>query len=183
MQYEKGQIGLRWAAGDENDDTLEYKVELRGTGETEWKLLKDKLKDKHIAWDSTAYADGEYVARVTASDAPSNPPGEELTGQLVSAPFSIDNTTPVISSLVGARSAGKVSVRWKARDASSLIQSAEYSVDGGEWFVALPTTRISDSAEQDYVLALEGIAPGEHTIAVRVSDDFDNQSVANVVVR
>jgi hypothetical protein len=183
MQYEKGQLAVRWAAGDENGDTMEYKVELRGAGETEWKLLKDKIKDKHVGWDSTAYADGEYVSRVTATDAPDNPPGQELTGRLVSAPFLIDNTAPQISGLSSARSAGKVEIRWKVRDASSFIQSAEYSVDGGAWLVALPTTRISDSAEHDYLLALEGIAAGEHTIAVRVSDDYDNQSVANIVVR
>jgi hypothetical protein len=182
MQYEKGQIGARWAANDPNGDELVYKVEIRGTAETEWKLVRDKVKEKRLSWDSTAYADGWYVLRVTASDAPDNPPGQELSGELLSPPFLIDNSPPEISGLTAVRSGAKVTVRWKARDASSLIQRADYSVDGGEWLLALPTTRLSDAPEHEYVLELP-LAAGEHTIAVRVTDDYDNQSVAKVVVR
>jgi len=183
MQYEKGQVGVRWAADDPNDDDLIYKVEIRGLGESEWKLVKDKVKEKRLSWDSTAYADGEYLVRITASDAPDNPPGQELTSQLVSAPFLIDNTAPEIAGLTAVRSGAAIEAKWKAHDASSLIQSAEYSVDGGEWFVVQPTTRISDAPEQDYVLRLNQISAGEHTLAVRVTDDYDNQSVVKVVVR
>lgn len=183
MQYEKGQIGARWAATDPNGDEMVYKVEIRGTGEMEWKLVRDKVKEKRLAWDSTAYADGWYLLRVTASDAPDNPPGQELSGELVSAPFLIDNTAPEISGLAASRSGDKITVRWKARDASSLIQKAEYSVDGGEWLLAQPTTRLSDAAEHDYVLELSGLPAGERTIAVRVTDDYDNQAVAKAVVR
>ena len=183
MQYEKGQTGVRWAASDPNDDELIFKVEIRGVGESAWKLVKDKVKEKRLSWDSTAYADGDYFVRVTAFDSPDNPPGQELSSQMESAPFLIDNTAPEISGLTAARSAGKLEVRWKARDASSQIQSAEYSLDGGEWLLAQPTTRISDAPSHDYVLVLDNVAAGEHTVAVRVSDDYDNQSVAKAVIR
>jgi hypothetical protein len=183
MQYEKGQAGVRWAASDANEDELVYKVEIRGVGEAGWKLLKDKVKEKRLGWDSTAYADGRYLVRVTATDSPDNPPGQELSGQLVSAPFLIDNTAPEISGLTAARSAGKLEVRWRAVDASSPIQSAECSVDGGDWLPVQPTTKISDSSAHDYVLGLGQIPAGEHTIAVRVTDDYDNHSVAKTVAR
>jgi sugar lactone lactonase YvrE len=183
MQYEKGQTGVRWAASDPNDDELIFKVEIRGVGETAWKLVKDKVKEKRLSWDSTAYADGDYIVRVTAVDSPDNPPGQELSSQLESAPFLIDNTAPEIAGLTAARSAGKLEVRWKAHDASSQIQSAEYSLDGGEWLLAQPTTRISDAPSHDYVLVLDNVAAGEHTVAVRVADDYDNQSVAKTVIQ
>jgi hypothetical protein len=183
MQYEKGQTGVRWAASDPNDDELIFKVEIRGVGETAWKLLKDKVKEKRLSWDSTAYADGEYLVRVTAFDSPDNPPGQELSSQLECAPFLVDNTAPEITGLAAARSAGKLEVRWKAHDAGSQIQSAEYSLDGGEWLLAQPTTRISDAPSHDYALVLENATAGEHTVVVRVSDDYDNQSVAKTVIR
>ena len=41
LNYAKGYISARWAASDENGDSLVYKVEIRGVKETEWKLLKD----------------------------------------------------------------------------------------------------------------------------------------------
>jgi hypothetical protein len=183
MQYEKGQIGARWLASDVNGDDLLYKAEIRGVQESEWKLLKDKVKDKHLSWDSTAFPDGDYLLLVTATDSHDNPPGQELSDQLASGSFIIDNTPPDVTGLAAARTGGKLEVRWKAKDARSLIQQAEYSVDGGDWLVAEPTTKVSDSSEHDYVLALERLSPGEHTIAVRVSDDFDNQSVAKTVTR
>ena len=54
-------------------------MEIRGVNETEWKLLKDKVTEKYFSWDSTAFPDGEYRLRMTASDSPSNPPADALS--------------------------------------------------------------------------------------------------------
>jgi sugar lactone lactonase YvrE len=182
MQYAKGFIGARWAASDPNGDPLMYTVEIRGTGEAEWKLLKDKVMERYLSWDSTAYPDGEYRVRVTASDAPGNPPAEALTARMEGSPFWIDNTPPKISGLASARTGGKLQVKWHAADALTNIAKAEYSLDGGEWKVAAPVTRLSDAPELDYELTVDA-AGGEHTIAVRVEDEYGNQAVEKTVVR
>ena len=183
MQYAKGYVGVRWLAEDPNGDKLRYRVEIRGEGESEWKLLEEDLELARLSWDSTAYADGEYRVRVTATDAPDNPPHQALEAVLVSEPFLIDNTPPEIRGLAATFSGGVLTARWKAADARTVIRRAEYSLDGGEWTVVEPVTKLSDSRELDYELRLDGIEPGEHTLAVRVTDTFDNQTVAKVVVR
>ena len=182
MQYAKGWVGARWAASDPNGDPLVFTVEIKGAAETEWKLLKDKVNEKYVSWDSTAFPDGEYRLRVTASDAPGNPPADALTARTESIPFLIDNTPPKITGLTASRSGGKLEVRWHAADALSDLAKAEYSLDGGEWKVAAPVTRLSDSQELDYMLSLDA-ASGEHTIAVRVQDEYDNQAVEKTVAR
>jgi sugar lactone lactonase YvrE len=182
MQYAKGFIGARWAASDPNGDPLVYTVEIRGAGETEWKLLKDKVAERYFSWDSTAWPDGEYRVRVTASDAPGNPPAEALTARMEGSPFWIDNTPPKVTALASARAGGKLQVKWHAADALNNIAKAEYSMDGGEWKVAAPVTRLSDALELDYELNLDAGA-GEHTIAVRVEDEYGNQAVEKTVVR
>jgi sugar lactone lactonase YvrE len=182
LQWAKGWVGARWLAADPNGDSMTYAVEIRGEAETEWKPLKQKLVEKYYSWDSTAFPDGDYRLRVTASDEPSNPPADALTGQLVSEVFTVDNTPPRISGLAAARTGGKLEVRWHAADALSNIAKAEYSLDGGEWTLAAPVTKLSDSLELDYVLSLDA-APGEHTIAIRVEDDCANQAADKVVVR
>ena len=182
MQFAKGFLGARWVASDPNGDSLVYKVEIKGTNETRWKLLKDKVSEKYLSWDSTSFPDGEYTLRITASDSPSNPPGQVLSAVLESDTFIIDNAPPAITGLAATRNGGKLIVKWHAADALNDLKQAEYSLDGGDWTVAPPVTRLSDGPELDYELTVD--APqGEHTIAVRVADEYDNTGTAKTIVR
>jgi hypothetical protein len=174
LTFAKGQIGARWLAEDDNGDTLQFKVEIRGVNETAWKLVRDKVREHYLSWDSSAYADGKYVLRVTASDAPSNPPDQALTGLRESEPFLMDNTPPEIT-WTGA-------AQFHARDALSTLGKAEYSVNGGDWILVEPTTRLTDSLEHDYRVMLANRPPGEVTLAVRVEDAYGNQAVAKAVL-
>jgi len=184
MNYAKGFEGARWLATDDNNDSLVFRIEIRGVKESGWKLLKDNVKDKALSWDTAAFPDGEYVLRVTASDSPSNPPDQALTASLVSDPFLIDNTPPQILNLTGGAAAGnKLEVRRSARDARSTIDRAEYSVNGADWVFIDPVNRLSDSPEEEYRLVIDRPNSGDQVIAVRVSDEFDNQAVAKVVVK
>jgi hypothetical protein len=184
VNYAKGFEGARWLASDENNDTLVYRVEIRGVKESGWKLLKEDVKDRYLSWDTSAFPDGEYVLRVTASDSPSNPPDQALTASLISDPFLIDNTPPQILNLAGAAASGnKLEVRWNARDARSTIDHAEYSINGGDWVLIDPVSRLSDSPEEEYHLLIDRPSSSEQVIAVRVNDEFDNQAVDKVVVK
>jgi hypothetical protein len=175
----KGYIGARWTATDDNNDTLQFKVEIRGVQETAWKLLRDNVRERYISWDSTGYSDGKYILRITATDAPSNPPGEALSASRDSDPFLIDNTPPEITwtSVVGS------TVPFHVKDALSILGKAEYSLNGSDWIVVEPTTRLTDSAEHDYRIGLSTRPPGELTVAVRVEDAFGNQAVAKTVLK
>jgi sugar lactone lactonase YvrE len=181
MTYVKGQIGVRWLASDDNGDSMLFKVEIRGANESAWKLLKDKIREHYYSWDSTAFPDGKYFVRITATDAPSNPPEQALTAIADSEPFLIDNAAPEISGLSGTPAGPKLEIRFHAKDAMSGLGKAEYSINGGDWTVVEPTTRLTDSMEHDYRVQVD--RAGETTVAVRVSDENDNQSVAKIVVK
>ena len=183
MSYERGELGARWRASDMNGDTLEYKVEIRGTGEREWKLLKDHLRDSRISFDSTGFADGEYRLRISATDLPDNVESEALSAQMESDAFLIDNTPPEILNLTARVEGSKIRVTWEARDALSPISSAEYTLNGGEWQPAIPTTRLTDSLAHQYSILIDKGSGSEFTIAVRMSDDRDNETVRKTVVR
>jgi sugar lactone lactonase YvrE len=182
MTFAKGSIGVRWLANDDNGDTMLFKVEIRGANEAAWKLLKDKIREHFYSWDSTAFPDGKYFARITATDAPSNPPDQALTASMDSEPFLIDNTAPEITGLSATPSGAKLDVSFHAKDALSTLGKAEYSINGSDWMVVEPTTRLTDSTEHDYRVQVDRSA-GENTVAVRVSDENDNQSVAKIVVK
>ena len=189
MTFAKGQIGARWLATDENGDALVFKVEIRGEGETAWKLLKDGIRERYHSWDSTAFPDGKYYLRVTASDASANPPEQALSSTRESDRFLIDNSPPEISGLTtavnlpfGQNGVSKIDVRFHAKDAWSILESAEYSVNGGDWKVVEPTTRLADSEEHDYRFQVDR-GQGEITVAVRVKDAYDNEAAAKTVVK
>ncbi len=182
MTFAKGQIGARWLAEDDNSDSLQFKVEIRGANETAWKPLRDKVRERYLSWDSTAYPDGKYVLRVTASDAPSNPPQEDLTGSRESDPFLIDNTPPEITWGAVIGSLG-LTVPFHAKDALNTLGKAEYSINGGDWIIVEPSTRLTDSNELDYRIALANRPPGEVTLAVRVEDAYGNQATAKTVLK
>jgi sugar lactone lactonase YvrE len=178
LQYAKGFITARWDASDANGDPLVYKVELRGEQERQWHLLKDKLTETQLSFDGSAFADGRYYLRVTASDLPANTPKDALTNSLDSESFVIDNTPPELKS-TGVKNGNEgLTLHFTARDTLSWISKAEYSVDGSEWTAIDPENKVSDSQSLEYDLKLPRFASADqHTIAVRVFDDADNVTV------
>ena len=170
LQYNKGYVTVRWSAIDPNNDPLTYKVELRGKHDTLWRTLRDDLQDRYYAFDSASFPDGEYVVRVTASDAPGNTPAETLRSSLESDPFTIDNTPPEIINVAINRNGTKREIRFTAKDALSWIDKAEYSVDGGDWIQLNPVNKVTDSQSLNYQLD----ADANQMVAIRVFDEDDN---------
>ena len=141
--------------------------------------MRDKVREKYMSFDSQAFPDGEYRLRITVADSPSNTPGATLSSSEESDPFIIDNTPPRITKLA----ANGRTVTWHAADDLSNIVKAEYSLDGGDWTVVDPVAKLSDSKALDYSLTLGTLSAGEHTLAVRSTDDFDNTSVEKILIR
>ena len=189
---QKGSQSVLWTAHDDNEDDLRYTVLYRGENEKEWKVLKDKLSEKYYTWDATSLPDGAYYLRIVASDAPSNPTADALTTSRDSERFVIDNTPPTIERLeaisVAVRTGSQPSfpgviVKFSARDSTSSIDRAQYSIDGGDWVMVAPVGSVSDSLEERYELTLlEALSPGEHSIAVRAYDHFENVGSAKTIV-
>src|SRR6266404_5155515 len=185
---DKGYQSVLWNARDENDDELRFSVYFRGENETDWKLLKEKLEQKFYSWDSTAMPDGAYYLKIVATDAVSNSPALALSTERESERFVVDNTPPVVDELKaeigGAQKAA--TVHFVARDATSSIDRAQYSVDGGDWVIVMPKNGISDAPEERYEFSISlpgSTARGEHTVAVRAYDRFENVGSAKTTIR
>ena len=181
---EKGYQSVLWSAHDDNDDDLRYSIYYRGANEHDWLLLKDKLDQKFYSWDTTGLPDGAYYLKIIATDAPSNPPPVALKTERESERFEVDNTPPVIEGLKATR--GRMQsgpnqfdffmIEFVAKDDASSIDRAQYSIDGGEWTLLAPIGNVSDAHEERYQMTLHDLplASGEHTIAVRAYDRFEN---------
>jgi len=186
---DKGYQSVLWNAHDENDDDLRFSVYFRGENETDWKLLKDKLEQKFYSWDSTAMPDGAYYLKIVATDSLSNPPTQALTTERESERFVVDNTPPMVDELKAEIGDAQetATVHFVARDVTSSIDRAQYSVDGGDWVIVMPRNGISDAPEERYEfsISLPANSPprSEHTVAVRAYDRFDNVGSAKTTVK
>src|SRR5215510_4184938 len=143
--YQRGARSFQWQAEDRNGDTLEYAIYYRALGEQTFRLLKDKLRDNFYTIDGAALADGRYVIKVVATDAPDNPAGQKLSGERLSEPVDIDNTPPVVK-VMGQPQLGRDSVRvvFTADDATGKVRKADVSIEGAAWLPVFPDDGIAD---------------------------------------
>ncbi len=178
-----GAQSFTWKATDDNDDNLEYALFFKGEGESDWKPLEKKLTDTFYTLDAASLPDGVYTLKVVASDEPSNPFGKFLIGELESRPFIITNTTPLIE-IVGQKLNGKkVDVQFRAKVPTGRIATAEFSIDGGEWYLIFPIDGIADSPQEDYQFSTPELSVGEHLIGLRSSDSNGNTGTAKLLVK
>ncbi|MFP5248988.1 MAG: hypothetical protein ACLGP3_04095, partial [Acidobacteriota bacterium] len=164
-------------------------------GESVWRLLKDRITDQAFSFDATQIPDGGYEIKVVASDSPSEPPGDVLTGDKVSDRFVLDTTPPVISNLKATAQpvschngacSRPFEIALDAEDATSPISHAEYSLDAGHWQYIDPVGKLSDAKTEHYDFRVtvdenEGKSD-EHLLTIRVYDRYDNLALAKTVI-
>jgi WD40 repeat protein len=179
--FDKGWQSVLWSSHDDNDDDLTFTLYYRGEGEKNWRLLKDKLTQHYYSWDTTTMPDGAYYVKIVASDSPSNPPDQALTSERESDRFEVENTPPRIEALRAESHSPTATVTFQGLSSSGeALARAEYSLDAGDWQIVYPAGLLSDSPKQSYEIHLAHLSPGEHTIAVQVSDRFDNTTSSKV---
>ncbi len=180
---DKGYQSVVWIAHDDNDDDLLFSVYYRGEGEKNWRLLKDKIDQHFYAWDTNTMPDGPYYLKVVASDSPSNPPANALTAEKESDRFEVNNTQPEIRNLraeTTGQSHRTVRIRFEAHSPHSELSKLEYNLDAGTWLPVFPVGLLTDAPEETYDFPVADLSAGEHTVAVRATDRFDNATVSKI---
>lgn len=182
--YLRGARAFQWNAEDRNGDKLIYDFYFRETGDAEFKLLKSDMTDNFYSLDGLSLSDGRYVVRVVAKDAPANPAGQFLTGELLSESFDIDNSQPVVAASGQPQVTNdKARVAFTANDRFGYITRAEYSVNGGEWQTVYADDGIADGPSEKFTFEISVPAAGEYAVTLRVFDAAGNIGNARTVVR
>jgi len=177
--HKQGAQSVGWKAHDENGDQLQFKLEIRAAGEKVWHQLIADYSGRAFTFDSRALPDGEYQARVTATDRPGNP--SELARESVktSELFVIDNTPPQVNNLKVQSGGSSVVVTFQARDQYSRIQEASYALNAGEWQLVYPVDQVADQRTEAHRLSLPEDCRGK-VLAVKVTDQNGNIGFAKV---
>jgi hypothetical protein len=182
--FQRGARSLQWQAEDRNGDTLEYAVSYRALNESNFRLLKDHIREAFYTVDGASLADGQYVFRVVASDDLDNPAAMAMSGDRISEPVDIDNTPPAVRSAGQVQITGdKVRAIFDVEDTTGRIKRADVSIDGSPWREVFPDDGIADSGKERYSLDLTVAGPGEHTISLRAFDNSNNVGNVSVTFR
>jgi len=181
--YEAGSISLSWTAWDPNDDQLEYAVHLRPAGSETWTLVADGLREPLLNIRRESIADGKYLFKVVASDAPSNSENEARSDFLLSKLVVKDATPPRLATGEPEKVEAGFRFRLMAEDDLSPIYSAEISRDGGEtWQAVFPGDSISDQLQETFDVVVPAPAPDVRLVLVRVMDYAGNLAVTAVAI-
>jgi hypothetical protein len=171
-------------ATDQNGDKLRFEIAFREVGSEGWVVITDDLTTPKFIWDTRGVGDGTYELRVEASDDPSNPAGQALSGARISEPVVVDNTAPVVGRLSARLAGEKVVVAGQAEDATSRITEIEYSVNSQDkWHAVGPADGICDSNLEKFSFDVGDLKDGAHRIAVRATDMYGNVGYGSVSVR
>jgi hypothetical protein len=182
--YQRGARALQWQGEDRNNDALEYSVYYRSLNETNFRLLKEHIRENFYTVDGASLADGRYVFKVIASDTLDNPLGHAMSGDRISEPVDIDNTPPVVRIVSAPQiTADHILVNFEVEDATGRIKRADVSIDGGSWHEVFPDDGIADSQRERYSLDLSVAGAGEHTISLRAFDNSNNVGNVSLTVR
>jgi len=174
----KASAGVRkidFAADDENNDKLIYRIDFRKKNRKLWIKLADDLDKTEFEWDTNTIEDGIYEIKITASDKLSNNIDTALTGSRISEPITVDNTAPVIEKSQLKITGKSAVLTLKAVDELSTIGSLAYTIDSNEdWINVLPDDNVFDTSSEDFTIKTEDLTSGQHIIAVKISDSEDN---------
>jgi hypothetical protein len=167
-----GLLNISWTADDPNNDKLKYNVFIKKFNSANWILIKEDITENKMDLEMTLFQDGKYALKVEADDSLSNPPASMKSNSLVSSPFNIDTTPPVISnfSLTGAH------IRFNVQDQTSIISKTLYSFDGKLWYPVFPVDGVNDSKSESYDVDLKNLGTKKF-IFLKARDEFENSSV------
>lgn len=176
-------VSIKWKATDPNNDQLVYELYFKGEEESNWKLIEDELKQTSYEFSTATIPDGKYRFKVKASDEPSNLSETKKTAEFVSDIYVVDNTPPEITELTAKpeKSNGFI-ITAEARDNTSLIVSARYSVDAKDFMFLLPEDGLFDSNVEQFSFKLEELEPGEHTLSLLVTDGMGNSTTKKIIL-
>jgi len=177
---ESGAFSVAWHATDANTDPLSYTVNLRAVGDAKWVTLADDLMQPVFSFSSHGYADGYYQVQVIASDKLANPPGQARTGERTSTPFLINNTGPTVTLDSQTGDATRYIITFHAHSATTVLDHAQYTLDGQPSKPALPDGNLFDKPDHVFHVQLDHLKSGSHSVVFEVVDEADNPGSAKV---
>lgn len=126
-EFLKAKKKIVWKAKDPDSDTLRYRLWLSRDGGAWQPAELKKTSTANYEIETDKWPDGIYRAKVEASDRERNPE-DPLRNEVISSPFTIDNTAPKLTGQTVQNQDDSWRIRAAASDELSPIVGAEWRV-------------------------------------------------------
>lgn len=170
-----GTSSLQVAGSDANGDVLKYSFEISRNNSNVFSSLAKKLTTGSYTFDSSLFADGDYVARVVADD-------NFGKSYATSSVFTIRNELPIITFVGGDRqivNTKKTALGFSVQDSqvpvgdidnptikSYPVTKVEYSLDEGVTWQSMQSPRSGN-----FTINLDTTEEKSYTVLVRALDE------------
>ena len=165
---------IEWKVDNEDKDSTVYRLEVRREGDVRWRPLQTGTKplaSTEFEWNTETFPDGFYRLRVTASDSRANTAARAEETSQTTPLFVIDNTRPTLSAVTVSYPQAAA----RASDKLSVVAEMAFSVDDGPWHIGGTSDGLFDDRSEMLRITMDsGLAPGAHTLAIRVADSAGN---------
>lgn len=171
--FQKGYRSVSWKSRDDNGDNLSFDLFYSSPSNPGWKKLVKDFRGSIYSWDSELMPDGDYMIKILAKDALSNPPALSLNFEKVSPPFKVDNSGPRVSDIKVIKGEKKSAITFTVEDTSSLVTTVEYGLNVDEWKLVYPVDGICDSKIERFEISIDN-QKGNYSLVVKAKDALEN---------
>ncbi len=174
-----------WSVNDPDSDNITHTFSIRPENADTWTDLAVNTPDNYIQFETGGLAEGLYFTRLAVSEQAPRPAAQRLSYTFETDNLLVDRTPPVLAAPVVARADGLLRITVSGRDALSLLEGAEFSLNNGlKSAVTHPADGILDGREETFVAEIpEAQAAGATSVEVILYDRAGNAASTRVPLK
>ncbi|HEY0863645.1 MAG TPA: hypothetical protein VGD97_06035 [Lacunisphaera sp.] len=174
-----------WAVNDPDSDNVTHTFSIRPENADTWTDLAVNTPENYVQFETGGLAEGLYFTRLAVAEQAPRPAAQRLSYTFETDNLLIDRTPPVLAAPVVTRTDGLLRISVSGRDALSLLEGAEFSLNNGlKSAVTHPVDGILDGREETFVAEIpEAQAAGATSVEVILYDRAGNTASTRVPLK
>lgn len=174
-----------WSVNDPDSDNITHTFSIRPENADTWTDLAVNTPDNYIQFETGGLAEGLYFTRLAVSEQAPRPAAQRLSYTFETDNLLVDRSPPLLAAPVIAHADALLRISVSGRDALSLLEGAEFSLNNGlKSAVTHPVDGILDGREETFTAEIpEAQAAGATSVEVILYDRAGNAAATRVPLK
>lgn len=176
---------IYWSVSDADSDNLLHTFSIRAENADSWTDLAVNTEANYVQFETGGLPEGIYFTRLAVSEQAPRPVAQRLSYTFETDHLLVDRTPPVLSAPTVTRADGLVLISVTGRDALSVLEGAEFSLNNGlQASVSHPADGILDGREERFVVEIpEAKTAGATSVEIILYDHAGNAATTRVPLK